>query len=199
MKIAIFASGSGSNFAAIVAAVEQGELAVEVGLLFCDQPQAQVVERAKKKQIPVITFSPKDFPNRRVYEQKVLQNLQAYQIEFIVLAGYLRVIGPTLLTAYSQKIINIHPSLLPAFPGLHGIRDAFEAGVKETGVTIHYIDEGVDTGPIIVQEKVRILPTDDLASLEKRLHQVEHRLYVAVLKELANECYKKDEQIERTL
>lgn len=187
MRVAIFASGSGSNFEAIVTAVQRGELNLDVALLFCDQPRAFVMERAEGYGIPIATFTPKDFPSRRDYEAELLKVLQTYEIDFVILAGYMRLIGSGLLTAYPQKIINIHPSLLPAFPGLHGIRDAFEAGVGETGVTIHYIDEGVDTGPIIAQEKVVILPEDDLISLEARIHQVEHRLYVDVLKQLSKQ------------
>lgn len=186
MRVAIFASGSGSNFQAIVEAVQHGELDLEVALLFCDQPEAYVIERAKLCHIPVISFSPKAFASRQVYEEKLLEVLQDAEVEWLILAGYMRLIGHGLLTAYPQRIINIHPSLLPAFPGLHGIRDAFEAGVKETGVTIHYVDEGVDTGPVIAQETVAILPNDSLETLEQRIHQVEHRLYVAVLKELVS-------------
>lgn len=184
MKVAIFASGSGSNFEAIVQGVQRGDLALEIVLLFCDQPDAYVIERAKKLNIPVKAFSPKEFSDRGTYEVEIIRILASCEVEFIVLAGYMRLIGSGLLGAYPQKIINIHPSLLPAFPGLHGIRDAFEAGVSKTGVTIHYIDEGIDTGPIIAQEEVTILPEDDLATLEKRIHQVEHRLYVEVLKKL---------------
>ncbi|MBP1043533.1 phosphoribosylglycinamide formyltransferase [Vagococcus sp. BWB3-3] len=184
MKVAIFASGSGSNFEAIVQGVQRGDLALEIVLLFCDQPDAYVIERAKKLNIPVKAFSPKEFSDRGTYEAEIIRILASCEVEFIVLAGYMRLIGAGLLGAYPQKIINIHPSLLPAFPGLHGIRDAFEAGVSKTGVTIHYIDEGIDTGPIIAQEEVTILPEDDLATLEKRIHQVEHRLYVEVLKKL---------------
>lgn len=186
MRVAVFASGSGSNFEAIVSAVHRQELALEVALLFSDQPEAPVIQRAEKWGIPVVTFSPKSFSSRAAYENDVLSVLAAYEVEWIVLAGYMRLIGSGLLKAYPQKIMNIHPSLLPAFPGLHGIRDAFEAGVSETGVTIHFIDEGIDTGPIIAQEKVRILPEDDVVSLEDRIHQVEHRLYVEVLKAISN-------------
>lgn len=187
MKVAIFASGNGSNFEAIAEAVQRQELDVEISLLFCDQPKAFVIERGEKYGVPIFSFSPKSFPTRAAYEQEILKALAVYQVDFIILAGYMRLIGEDLLKAYPQKIINIHPSLLPAFPGLHGIRDALAAGVSETGVTIHYIDEGVDTGPVIAQEKVKLLADDTLATLATRIHQVEHRLYVEILKQLAEE------------
>lgn len=134
--------------------------------------------------IEKLQFSPKDFVNKSAYEQELLTCLREKEIDLILLAGYMRIIGPNLLSAYEKRIINIHPSLLPAFPGLHGIRDAYEAGVAETGVTVHYIDAGVDTGPIIRQKKVAILPEDTLASLEEKIHAAEHQIYPEVITEI---------------
>lgn len=184
MKIAIFASGNGSNFQVLAEAVQNGSIPAELVFLFCDKPNAYVIERAVALNVPTITFSPKDFDNKAEYEQKILCWLRDKEIDLVVLAGYMRILGSALVDAYQDRIINIHPSLLPNFPGLHGIKDAFEAGVAETGVTIHYVDNGVDTGPIIAQEKVAITPDDTLETLETKIHQVEHRLYPQVIAEV---------------
>lgn len=187
MRIAVFASGNGSNFQVIADAIKNQEIDGEIVLLFSDNREAKVLSRAEKLAIPTHSFSPKDFSDKSTYEAEILHLLEENDVAFIVLAGYMRLIGPALLEAYPERIINIHPSLLPAFPGLHGIKDAFEAGVAETGVTVHYIDRGIDTGPIIAQEKVQIEPQDTLATLEEKIHQTEHRLYPAVLKRIIKE------------
>ncbi|RAK15080.1 formyltetrahydrofolate-dependent phosphoribosylglycinamide formyltransferase [Anoxybacillus vitaminiphilus] len=183
-RIAIFASGSGTNFQAIVDAVKKGDLQAEVALLVCDRPEAKVVERAKKEQIPLFVFRPKDYPSKADFEKEILQQLEEKGIEFIVLAGYMRLIGPTLLRAYEGRMVNIHPSLLPAFPGKDAIGQAYRAGVKVTGVTIHYVDEGMDTGPIIAQRAIEIHEGEALESVEARIHAIEHELYPEVLKKL---------------
>ncbi|MEI5992763.1 phosphoribosylglycinamide formyltransferase [Candidatus Enterococcus mansonii] len=184
MKIAIFASGFGSNFQAIVNAVNARKIDAEIALLFCDKKDAYVIQRANEQMIPVISFSPADFSSKAMYEAELLHLLEEEQVELVVLAGYMRIIGPTLLEVFSNQMINIHPSLLPDFPGLHGIEDAFNAKVSETGVTVHYVDNGVDTGPIIAQEKVTIEEKETLASLTEKIHNVEHKLYPNVLAQL---------------
>ncbi|MGX7245748.1 phosphoribosylglycinamide formyltransferase [Enterococcus quebecensis] len=184
MKLAIFASGNGSNFQAIAEAVGNGMIDAQIALLFCDQKEAYVIQRAKTMLIPVISFSPKDFESKSMYEGEILHLLEEEQVDLVVLAGYMRIIGPTLLEVFSGRIINIHPALLPNFPGLNGIKDAFEGNVSETGVTIHYVDDGVDTGPIIAQERVAIESNDTLDSLEEKIHDLEHKLYPNVLANL---------------
>lgn len=184
MKIAVFASGNGSNFEAIAKSMNQGEIEGAIVLVFSDRTDAYVLERAKSLQIPVRSFSPKQFTNKVEYEKEILKELKAKEVELLVLAGYMRLIGPTLLNAYPNRILNIHPALLPEFPGLHGIRDAFEAGVKQTGVTVHYVDNGVDTGPILAQKRVNIEENETLASLELKIHQAEHQLYPEVVQEV---------------
>lgn len=186
MRAAILASGNGSNFEAIITAVKRREIEMDIAFVFSDKPDALVLERAKNHGIEAIHFSPKNFSSKGIYEAELLHLLEEYQVEWIILAGYMRIIGPCLLEAYPQRIINIHPSLLPKYPGLHGIKEAFEAKAEQTGVTIHYIDAGVDTGPIIVQEALDILQTDTLESLEEKIHQLEHQLYPKVLAEIAN-------------
>ena len=194
MRIAVFASGNGSNFQAIAEAIDSKQVDATICFLFCDNPKAYVIERAKKMGIPFKVFSPKNYENRAAYESELLKQLGINAVDLIVLAGYMRIIGPTVLTTYANRILNIHPSLLPYYPGKSSIQDAFEANEKETGVTVHFVDEGVDTGPIIAQEMVAILPEDTLDSLEARIHQVEHRLFPQVIqKVIENKTIKKSE------
>lgn len=185
MRIAVLASGNGTNFEAIAQAVQEKQIKAEIVLLFTDKKTAFALERAKKFEVPTATFSPKDFPSKADYEAALLALLEEKAVDLVVLAGYMRIIGATLLEAYPERILNIHPALLPSFPGMHGIEDAFKSGVDETGVTVHYVDSGVDTGPIIAQQTVKIAQEDTLESLEEKIHAVEHRLYPAVIAEIA--------------
>lgn len=184
MRVAILASGNGSNFEALAHQFQAGLLPGELAFVFSDHHNAYVLERARRLNIKAYSFEVKEFENKAAYEKALLQLLQEQEIDLIVLAGYMRIIGQTLLSHYSNRILNIHPSLLPSFPGLHGIKDAYEYGVKVTGVTVHLVDDGVDTGPIIAQEPVMILPEDSLESLEEKIHQTEHRLYPKVLRDV---------------
>lgn len=181
MKIAIFASGSGSNFQALIDDVIIRE---SVALLVCDKPGAFVLERAEAAGIPAFLFSPKTFVDKVAFEQEIVAKLKESEVEFLVLAGYMRLIGETLLTAYENKIINLHPSLLPEFPGKDAIGQAMDAGVLKTGVTAHFVDAGMDTGPIIAQQSVAILPEDTLDILTTRIHKVEHAFYPEVVKKI---------------
>ena len=186
MKVAIFASGNGSNFESIAKSDELKKAGLEIELLVCDQPQAHVIKRAEKYHIPVFVNKLADYPNRGLYEQAIIEKLRPLKIEYILLAGYMKVVTPVLLAAYANRIINIHPSLLPKYSGLEAIERAFASGDPETGVTIHYIDEGVDTGPIIKQCKVVRLKHDTEDSLEQRIHQTEHQMYREVILDLLN-------------
>lgn len=179
-KIAIFASGSGSNFQAIVEAFNNGGLKALPEVCVCDKPGAYVIERARTLNVPVIVASPRDFADKAAYETFLAEKLKQLDIDLICLAGYMRLIGPTLLEQFAGRIINIHPSLLPSFKGAHGIRDAFEYGVKVFGVTIHYVDETLDGGKIIDQEAFHY-EGDDIDELEAKIHAVEHRLYPRVI------------------
>ncbi|MCQ6277020.1 phosphoribosylglycinamide formyltransferase [Bacillus sp. V3B] len=183
-KIAVFASGSGTNFQAIIDAIKEGALEAHIGLLICDRKGAQCLKRAELEGIPTFAFSAKDYADKASYEQDILQKLQEQNIEFIVLAGYMRLIGHTLLSAFRGHIVNIHPSLLPAFPGKDAIGQALAAKVPTTGVTVHFVDEGMDTGPIIEQKAVTVNENDTKENLEEKIHAVEHKLYPAVLQRL---------------
>lgn len=184
MRVAVLASGSGSNFQVIAEAFQAGTIPGELALVFSDKKDAYVLERAAALGVPSKSFGPKDFGSKAAYEAALLEILTNEKIDFLILAGYMRIIGEGLLAAYPKKIVNIHPSLLPSFPGLQGIKDAFDYGVKITGVTVHYIDSGVDTGPIIAQGTVAIDPEDTLETLETKIHQVEHQLYPQVLAQI---------------
>lgn len=193
MKIALFASGNGSNVQTIIDNVQSGQLAVEIACLVCDRPKAYVIERAKKAGIPVHVSSPKGFDSREDWECEVVAFLKPYSVDYLILAGFMRILKSPLLQAYPNRIINIHPSYLPAFPGKNGIQDAFDSGVSETGVTVFYVDEGIDTGKIIAQEKIAINPDWALSDLEEAVHLVEHRLYTKVLQNIQKEFFGKEE------
>ncbi|MGT2712221.1 phosphoribosylglycinamide formyltransferase [Streptococcus oriscaviae] len=179
-KIAVFASGNGSNFQVIA---EQ----FQVELVFSDHRDAYVLERAQNLAVPSFAFELKEFADKVAYEQAIVTLLQERAIDLVVLAGYMKIVGPTLLSAYEGRIINIHPAYLPEFPGAHGIQDAWEAGVTESGVTVHWVDAGVDTGQVIKQVRVPRLPDDSLETFEARIHEAEYELYPAVIKELLAE------------
>lgn len=187
MKIAVFASGTGSNFEAILESIQFKKIKnVEVVLLVSDNPNALAVTKAKNASIPVFSFQAKDYPDKLTYEQEVLEKLTNHQVDFIVLAGYMRLLGPVLLKAYDGKIINVHPSLLPAFKGKDAIGQALDYGVKVTGVTVHFVDEGMDTGPIIAQESVPVTMSMTREKLTIKIQEIEHRLLPEVIQSLAN-------------
>ncbi|KRL03166.1 phosphoribosylglycinamide formyltransferase [Liquorilactobacillus capillatus] len=192
MKVAIFASGNGTNFEILAKKFANNEIMGQIGLLFCDHPDAHVIARAQKYHIPVKTFTVKECGGKRLYEEKIMKLLQKFQIDFIILAGYLRVIGPTILANYDGRIVNLHPAFLPEYPGLHSIERAFADKRQQTGVTVHFVDAGLDSGPIIAQEHVPILATDSLETLEQRVHECEHRLYPQVIKELLPQFNQKE-------
>jgi phosphoribosylglycinamide formyltransferase-1 len=184
--IAIFASGNGSNFEAIAQACANGRLKAQVVLLVCDNPGAYVVERAEKFGVPVFEFNPKDYASKAEYEAEIVRLLKENDVDLVCLAGYMRLVSKILLDEYEGKIINIHPSLLPAFKGLHAIEQAYEYGVKITGVTTHFVDKTMDGGEIIAQVA---MATDgfDLDELRSRMHVAEHELYIKTIEKLLKE------------
>jgi phosphoribosylglycinamide formyltransferase 1 len=187
MKIAVFASGTGSNFSAVLESIKSQKINnVEVVLLVSDRPEALAVQKAREERIPVFTFLAKDYPNKQAYEVEILEKLTQLEVEFIVLAGYMRLLGHILLHAYDRKIINVHPSLLPAFAGKDAIGQALDYGVKVTGVTVHFVDEGMDTGPIIDQRAVIVDSDETRETLIKKIQENEHRLLPEVIQRLAN-------------
>ena len=173
-KIAVFASGNGSNFQVIAEHFP-------VEFVFSDHRDAYVLERAEKLGVLSYAFELKEFENKADYEGDIVELLDEHKIDLVCLAGYMKIVGPTLLAAYEDRIINIHPAYLPEFPGAHGIEDAWNAGVDQSGVTIHWVDSGVDTGKVIKQVRVPRLADDTIDSFEARIHATEYQLYPRVL------------------
>jgi len=182
MNLAIFASGRGSNFSAIVRKIKQARLKVKLVILVCDKPEASVIKRALRQKIRIVLVKREDFLRRVDFETAIIQRLKVYKINLIALAGFMRLLSPAFVKLYRNRIINIHPSLLPAFKGACAIRDAFDSKVDFSGVTVHFVDELVDHGPIILQERIKIKDKDTLASFEKRIHALEHKLYPEIIR-----------------
>ncbi len=187
LKWAIFGSGSGTNCQAIIDAIEAGTLDAEIKCILSDVADAAILERARKHNIPAIHFDCAPFKTKLdgEAEQKVLQTLEEHDVDFIALAGFMRMVKDGLLNAYQGRIINIHPSLLPSFPGLDGGKQAFDYGVKITGCTVHFVDAGVDTGAIINQKIISIENDDTLETMMKKLHAQEHIAYPEALQWIA--------------
>jgi phosphoribosylglycinamide formyltransferase-1 len=186
-NIAVFASGTGSNFVAIQEAILQNELHANIALLVSDKPHSKAVQRAKDFGIQVLTFTPKDFNSKEEYETIIKQTLDSLNIQLVVLAGYMRLIGSTLLKGYENKIINIHPSLLPLYKGKDAVGQAMKDNAKTTGVTVHYVDSGMDTGNIIKQESLDISQLKTRFEIETNIHKIEHKIYKEVIKQLLEE------------
>lgn len=177
MNIAVFASGRGTNFRAIIRAVKKGIIKANLSLLVCDNSQAGAIGRARRAGIKVALVKREDFLTKKEFEEKIIQHLEENKIDLIVLAGYMRMLSAEFVQKYYGRILNIHPALLPAFKGTEGIKDTFDYGVKVTGVTVHFVDERMDHGPIILQAAVKIEENDTQETLEAKIHKVEHRLY----------------------
>ncbi len=183
----MFVSGSGTNLQAII---DAGIPTVEIVLVLSNNPGAYALERAKKHGIPAEAADHKNFPGRKEYDEHVLKLLEPYGVDLIALAGFMRILTPRFVRAYKNRIINIHPALLPSFPGMHAAKQALESGVKFTGCTVHFVDEGVDSGPIILQAVVPVRDDDDEESLLERIHKEEHRIYPEALKLIASGKFK---------
>lgn len=181
-RLGVLASGSGTNFEAIAQAIDDGDLPAEVVRLVSDNPEAFALERAERRGIPAKVIPLSDYPDRPSYDRAVAGALQEADVELVVLAGYMKLVGAPILDAFPGRIMNIHPALLPSFPGEHGVPDALEHGVKVSGVTVHFVDAGLDTGPIIVQEAVPVLEGDDEETLHNRIHLAEYRAYPQAIK-----------------
>jgi phosphoribosylglycinamide formyltransferase-1 len=177
-RIAILASGTGTGAQALLDASAAGELAGgKVVLVMSDRRQAGALERARRAGVEAVFCDPGSHPDRASYGDRLLELLRERTIDLVCMAGFMRILSPGFIRSYEGRVLNIHPSLLPAFPGAHAVRDALRWGVKVTGTTVHFADEKVDHGPIIAQECVRVLPGDDEERLHERIKQVERRLY----------------------
>ena len=176
-KLAVFVSGNGSNLQAIIDSIENNYLAAEISLVLSNVKDAYALERGKNHGLEVVFLDPKIYPNKANYEQKIIDLLLSKSIDLICLAGFMRILGKKFIETFSGKIINIHPSLLPAFPGLDVQKKALEHGAKFSGCTVHFVNEEVDGGPIILQSIVPIHDEDDIKSLSKKILQQEHIIY----------------------
>jgi phosphoribosylglycinamide formyltransferase-1 len=187
-RLAVFASGSGSNYEAIAQACCDGSINAEIVLLVCDKPGAYVLERAKRYGTECFAFNPKEYESRAAYETVLANMLDERGVDFVCLAGYMRIVGNVLLERYEQRIVNIHPSLLPSFKGAHAIQDAVDYGVKIFGVTTHFVDETLDGGRIIDQGAI-VYEGSDIEELTNLIHNIEHKLYVKTINKLINKKF----------
>lgn len=182
-NVAILLSGRGSNFLALADAVERGDIPARIVLVFSNKKDAPGLETARKRGYPVLSRSAKQL-DRAAYDRLVVADLESAGAEIVCLAGYMRILSPDFVRAFPNRILNIHPSLLPSFPGLHAQRQAVEWGVRVSGCTVHLVDEELDHGPILVQQPVPVLPGETVETLSERILEEEHRIYAAALKML---------------
>ena len=180
--LGVLASGRGSNLDAILAAIEAGSLAARVGVVLSDKKEAPALERAGRRKIPAFFVDPSLYADRSLYDAALVERLREHQVNFVVLAGYMRLVSPALIDPYRNRIINIHPSLLPAFPGLRAHRQALAHGVKVSGCTVHIVDEEMDHGPIIAQVATPVIEGDTEELLSERILMEEHRLLPQILR-----------------
>jgi phosphoribosylglycinamide formyltransferase 1 len=175
--IGVLVSGSGSNLQSIINSIEQGRLDAEIKIVVSNIRDAYALQRAEHHSLPTAVVSHEDFETREAFDEEIVRILQAKGVELVVMAGFMRIITPVLLQAYPEKIINIHPALLPSFPGIHAQRQAVDYGVRFAGCTVHFVDVGVDSGPIIIQAIVPVYDEDTEETLSQRILKEEHRIY----------------------
>ena len=175
--VGILASGSGSNFETIARRVDEGRLDSEIAGLICNNPGAGCLARAERLGVEATVIDHRGFDEREAFDRAVLERLQSMGVEWVVMAGWMRIVTPTFIEAYRERILNLHPSLLPSFPGAHAVDDALEAGVRMTGCTVHIVTEKVDDGPIVAQAAVPVYDGDDSDALHARIHEAEHHLF----------------------
>ena len=181
LRLGVLVSGEGTNLQAILDAIAKGSLDAEVGVVLSNRSGVRALQRAEQAGVASECIPHGQFPSREDFDRRLVERLQAARAEWIVLAGFMRLLTPVFLEAFPSRILNIHPSLLPVFPGTKPIRDALDYGVKVTGCTVHLVDEGTDSGPIVGQQAVEVREGDDEVSLAARIHEAEHRLYVDTL------------------
>jgi phosphoribosylglycinamide formyltransferase-1 len=182
-RVAVLASGGGTNLQALL---DDPEVGPSLVLALSDRADAGALARARGRSVEAVHVDPARFPDRAAFDGAVLQILREREIDLVALAGFMRILGPEVVGAFRGRMLNVHPALLPAFPGTQAVADALAWGVKVTGVTVHFVDEQVDHGPVVFQEAIEVLPDDDWHALEARVHEVEHRLFPAAVKALAD-------------
>ena len=177
LNLGVLASGRGSNFQSIIDEIEKGRLNAGIKLLIVDNPKAFAIERARKHAIEHLVIRPGDFTTKDNFYLRIVDELRKREVELVILAGFMRIVGKRLIDAFPDRIMNIHPALLPSFPGLHSQRQAVEYGVRISGCTVHFVDEGMDTGPIIAQAAVPVYHDDTEETLSARILEMEHKIY----------------------
>ncbi|MDP3790557.1 MAG: phosphoribosylglycinamide formyltransferase [Candidatus Omnitrophota bacterium] len=182
MNIAVLCSGSGTNLQAIIDNVKSGYIPAKIAFVLSDKPDAFALERAKKSGVETTVLNPKDYKTREEFDKEIIKNLKKQDVGLVVLAGFMRLLSPYFIKEYKNRIVNIHPALLPSFKGTHGIKDALDYGVKVTGVTVHFVDEHLDNGPIILQRAVEVKKDDTEETLLERVHGEEHKIYPEAVK-----------------
>ncbi|MEF9925707.1 MAG: phosphoribosylglycinamide formyltransferase [Raoultibacter sp.] len=193
LKIGVLLSGSGTNLQALIDAIAEGSLNAEIVEVIASRPDAYGLKRAQQAGIPTCSLNREVYADPRVANEAIATELTRAGAEYVVMAGYMRMLGEEVLDAFPDKVINLHPALLPSFKGAHAIADAFEAGVKITGITVHFANAEYDKGPIIAQRAIAVREQDSLESLEARIHEAEHDLYPEVLRLLASRRVSIDE------
>jgi len=181
-KIGVLCSGRGSNLASIIEAIERGEIRAEIAAVIADKADAYALERAREKGIPAVAVIYRDYAERADFERALLTELHTHGVTLVVLAGFMRILSPVFVHAYTGRILNIHPALLPSFPGAHAHRDVLAYGVKVSGCTVHFVDEGMDSGPIILQASVPVQEGDTEEALAARVLAQEHRIFPEAIK-----------------
>jgi phosphoribosylglycinamide formyltransferase 1 len=177
LKLGVLISGSGSNLQSIIDNIEKGSLKAAIKIVISNKPDAFGITRAKKHGIPFVVLKNGDFKSKEDFDSQLIKILKDNNVDLVILAGFMRIISPAFLKAFPQRVLNIHPALLPSFPGLHGQKQAFDYGVKFSGCTVHFVDEGMDTGPIIIQSVVPVLDDDTEETLAARILKEEHKIY----------------------
>ncbi len=185
LQLGVLISGSGTNLQALIDAIGEKRLDAEIKLVVSNKKDAYGLTRAKEARIPVAVIEHRQFESRQAFDEELVKKLRAAHVDWIALAGFMRVLTPHFLDAFKQKVVNIHPSLLPAFPGVNAQKQAFDYGVKLAGCTTHFVDGGVDTGPIIAQRAVHVLATDTAETLKDRILEQEHDLFARTLQTIA--------------
>lgn len=180
--LGILASGRGSNLQSIIDAILAGKLAAEIGVVISDKPDANALKRAADLNLTAVCVDRKQYKTQQEFEQALVNELKLHQVELVILAGFMRILSPYFVHAFANRIMNIHPSLLPAFPGKHAQEQAIQYGAKISGCTVHFVDEGMDSGPIILQQAVPVMPDDTPATLAERILQQEHVIYPQAIK-----------------
>ena len=181
VPVGVLISGSGTNLAALLDAARSPDFPARIAVVISNKPSAYGLQRARDAEVPVVAESHRGWPSREAYDARLVEHLETHGVQWVCLAGFMRIVTPVLIDAFGGRVLNIHPSLLPSFPGLHAQRQALEHGVKVAGATVHLVDPGMDSGPIVAQAAVPVLDSDDEDALKARILTVEHQIYPAAL------------------